>query len=82
MLFSVHSHRCDLIGASAHQRRSVVDCATTWTVMPLRSQQWTAGSTPANDRGKPAAESRLRRVLWVIGVLMIVDLAIAALLPH
>ena len=47
--------------------------------MPLRSRQSTSGSPPANDVGKPAAESTL---LWVIGVLTIADLAIAALLPH
>jgi len=29
-----------------------------------------------------AAESTLWRILWVIGVLMIADLAIAALLPR
>jgi hypothetical protein len=64
--------------------------------MLLRSRQSTSGSPPANDVGKPAAESTLLwvigvllaaestlwRVLWVIGVLMIADLAIAALLPH
>jgi hypothetical protein len=64
--------------------------------MPLRSPQSTSGSPPANDAGEPAAESMLLRmigvlsaaestlwrVLWVIGVLMIADLAIAALLPH
>jgi hypothetical protein len=42
--------------------------------MPLRSPQSTSGSPPANDVGKPAAESTL---LWVIGVLMIADLAAA-----
>jgi hypothetical protein len=64
--------------------------------VPLRSRQSTSGSSPANDVGKPAAESTflwaigvlsaaestLWRVLWVIGVLMIADLAIAALLPR
>jgi hypothetical protein len=64
--------------------------------MPHRSRQSTSGSPSASDVDKPAAESTLLwaigvlsaaegtlwRVLWVIGVLMIADLAIAALLPH
>jgi hypothetical protein len=64
--------------------------------MPFRSRQSSSGSPLANDVGKPAeestllwvmgmlsaAESTLWRVLWVIGVLMVADLAIAALLPH
>jgi hypothetical protein len=49
--------------------------------MPLRFRHSASGSPPANDV-KPAAESMLWRVLWVIGVLMIADLAIAVLLPH